>query len=595
MSVDAIIGQRQPRLSEIDAELGGMMQRLTAIANAPALSIKLFAEMTAILNNVSYLFLYLESNAAHLNFDYLMPWREAFYSNRLLNQLFLTQLERFRGEDAETENARIAYVTHFRDKMEKSDIAADNAELEKLLKRTKEVLQYIDNGRLNILQRLGAGSFTGRNEATFFNLVSSTDSPVTRSKLTRAWINARDRWSDTLVTAIDETVATRRIQSQRRGFASAREQTFLNATITSSQAKSFLNEYLIRAIECQDTLDEEVASATSRSGLAMDHFAYYVRSLQGETTVPQFILNDCLDFIFDVARQMFGLTFERADRGFQHVISVDVSRADRLCGQINFDLWDDGSPLRTTNYTFGMRNRTDFAGQVQEPVAYVSCRFKRRDGVERITFQNMHSLFHEFGHAINHLLIKQRFPNQSGLEYLPLERLENLSMWFEKWVFHPELCRLLPLSDSEREGLSLSQRIKKLEYRRTHVDRAVTSALDFEVNGPANITVKGAFEGLDAQYGIGRHCTLGDFLPYFSWPMLTSKPGGHFAYLWGAAASAEAFVPLLVQAPNQLTNSADTDRLFADCFDTRLPSRVPQIDYAFSFYEANGASTGRFR
>jgi len=166
-------------------------------------------------------------------------------------------------------------------------------------------------------------------------------------------------------------------------------------------------------------------------------------------------------------------------------------------------------------------------------------------------------------------------------------------MWFERWVFHPELAKRLPLSADERVGLHLAQHIKTLEYRRTHVDRAVTAALDYEVNGPVETSVAAAFKRLDASFGISAACEIDDFLPYFNLPMLQANPGGYFSYLWGAAESAERFLPLLSLEFDALPGPEVMLRQFSNCFDFDEPSVEPSTAAAFAFYEPAPAAPQR--
>lgn len=271
-----------------------------------------------------------------------------------------------------------------------------------------------------------------------------------RTKLSRAWRQTRDRRLGELVSIVDRMVDARRRESREQGAESVLATTMSRCRISEEVAWHFTERYLFTALEHQARLDAEVLAATGAPDNAMDHFAYYVRTLQANREVPLFPVEGCLSFARHVARELFGLTLTEGAQPSPHVLVLDVDLDGRPVGHVNLDLWDTGPRRRIANTTKGIRNRTEWRGIEQRPVAYVSCRFRQaEDGSNRITFQNVHSLFHEFGHAVNHLLIRKRLPTQSGLEYLPLERLENLSMWFEKWVYHPQFADHLGLSSAE--------------------------------------------------------------------------------------------------------------------------------------------------
>jgi oligopeptidase A len=477
-------------------------------------------------------------------------------------------------------------VTHLRAKL-RGGTADGDAALDEAQAAAKSLLRDIDMDHAQLMERLGVSTARTRAAAAFYTLVSTTDSATTRSKLSRAWRQIRDRRLEPLLDTVDRMIELRRQDSAERGYPSVLAQTLERSRVTEPTAQAYLDRYLRQALDSHAGLDADIRAALGDVEGPTDHFGYYVRTLVDGVPVPLFSLDACLDFIFTVARRVFGLTISPAPDRSPHVRAVDVQLDGVPCGQINFDLWDIGPRRRTANHTTGMRNRTDMAGVVQRPVAYVSCRFQRDDDhTNRITFQNVHSLFHEFGHAVNHLLIRKRLPNQSGLEYLPLERLEDLSMWFEKWVYHPGFADSLGLSDEDSVGLALCQRVKMLEYRRTHVDRAVTAALDFAVHRDPKIRVREAFEHLDEAYAVSRFCTLGDFPAYFTWPMFQANPGANFAYLWGSAESAGRFAPFLTRPITATADPAELRRSFSACFDFDEPSVQPDVRDAFAFYDA---------
>ncbi|MFB6981591.1 M3 family metallopeptidase [Streptomyces scopuliridis] len=599
MPVDLPVVPDYESLDHTDAALDAMMTRLRALLEPDDLSEDAFVEICAIYNNVAYIFLYLESNEAHVNYERLLPWRNAFHHDAKADAALLDQLLTLRCAHPETEEARTAYIAHLRAKLAAAPEHNNDGLHEQLLVEAKDILDGIRHEGAMLLQRMGSTSRANPN-ATFYKLASSTNSAATRTKLGRVWRTARDRRLGELTSVVDRMVDARRNESRGQGARSALALTLRRCRVSEEAAWRLVEQYLIGSLEHQQRLDSEVLAATGAPDNAMDHFGHYVRALQAGRAVPLFPVEGCLSFIRHVAKTLFGLTLTEAPtRSNSHVLAFDVELDGRLIGHVNLDLWQTDSGRRSANTTKGIRNRTEWHGIVQRPVAYVSCRFHRaEDGSNRITFQNVHSLFHEFGHAVNHLLIRKRLPTQSGLEYLPLERLEDLSMWFEKWVYHSQFADHLDLSPAELDGLRLCQDVKRLEYRRSHLDRAVTAALDFELHRRPDGGIEAAFRRLDEQYGIGAHCTLGDFPPYFTWPMFRANPGANFAYLWGASTSAQLFAPFLDTAVEDAGEPAALWEMFSPCFEFDRPSVEPDSAAIFAFYEgrprpgAEGAATG---
>ena len=440
-------------------QLSVMMARLKVILADGPLTQDTLVEITSIYNNVAYIFLYLEANERYVNYDRLLPWRTAFHRDPDLDRLLLDRLLTLHCPDPEAERSREVWVQQLRAKSNQPD--TDSAErMDTLVVAAKDVLGALAHDQAALLAKLGVQVGQMSPPAVFYKMSSATNNPATRSKLARAWTALRDRRQSEIVELVDQMIAELRRRSVARGYRTVLAETLEKCRVSEAQVDAFIERYLNRAIASHRQLEDEVRASTGVVENPMDHFGFHMRCLIGTAEVPMLSLQGCLDFIYAVADSAFGLTIEQVSRAEDVVMTVRVLAADEEVGQINFDLWNDEGKALKANHTRGIRNRTTWMGLVQLPIAYVSCRFKRTEnGDELITFQNAHSLFHEFGHAINHLLIRKRISNQSGLEYLPLERLEYLSMWFEKWVYHPEFAHGLGLSDSQRAGLEQCQRI----------------------------------------------------------------------------------------------------------------------------------------
>jgi len=569
-------------LESTEADLASMMTRLREILDAP-LGDRAFVELCAIHNNVAYVFLYLESNEAHIAYERLMPWKERFFDHDALNLLMLERVQEFHTADPEIARARATYLKHFEAKQSRP--VAETESEERVLRSAREVQGRIDEAQRDFVTRLGIEGRTSSPGVGFYKLQSRTDRAETRERLGEAWRRIINAHSGDLVAAVNAVVDERRVRAVARGYRTVLDETIERCGVSKADAWELLRAYMVGALEEQEALEAQIRHAVDVPKAPMDHFAYFVRGLQGNAAIPEFDLEGCLRAIVEVCERAFQLAVNDVSEPGAPVRRLAVERSGEPVGTVTLDLWDTGA--RTSNQTRGIRNRVDYSGIVQLPAAYVSCRFRRlRDRRARITFQNAHSLFHEFGHAVNHLLIERRLPTESGLEYLPLERIEVLSMWFEKWVFSDLFAEHVCDSPLDYDGLRLCWEIKKLEYRRSHVERAVSAALDYRVHAEPREAVESAFASLDSEFGISPYCGVGDFPGYFLWPMYRANPGAHFAYIWGAAKSAQLFDAFWA-AGNQRVNADATNGLFAPYFDNEASSEAPMIDALFDFYRSS--------
>jgi oligopeptidase A len=585
MTVEDITAPDRESVTSIEESLDAMRARLAAIVADPPLTEDALVEVMAIYNNVAYVFLYLEAIDDVETYHRLRPRRAWFHENRELDTRMLELLEQLRCADSEVDAARREYIDQLRKGMAQDPTAEKT--INARLAEAKAVLDQLRDDQLELLGRIVPDNRHPNPWAVYYKLISETPSPVTRQKLVRAWRVLRDKRLDNLVAAIDEMIRLRRVDAAAHGFPHVLARSMERSRITEAEIEPFLDAYLRQAFDGYRRLAAEVAAVTGFDQHPLEHFEYALHQVHAGSRTPTFVMDECLSYLVAITRSVFGLDVVLVDDPQPDVIAAEVYRVGELIGQIKFDLWNRGARRYAANHTNGIRNRTDWKGITQRPVAYVACRFHAGpDGTNRITFQNIHSLFHEFGHALNHLLIRRRLSFQSGLEYLPPERLECLSMWFEKWVYHPEFARFLSLPADDPDALARCARIKMIEFRRTYAERAISAALDFDVNRSGVGGLREAWARLDERLGVSRYARFGDFPAYFTWPMYVGKPGANFSYLWGSAFSCEAFAPYRTLSLDEIAGRPELREKFEPCFNFDAPSPPPQPAAVFAFYDA---------
>jgi oligopeptidase A len=590
-TVEQIVAPDRESMTSIEGSLDEMMVRLETIVANPPLTEDTLVEIMAIYNNVAYIFLYLDAIDDVESYERLAPRRARFADNTELDARVLELLEQLHCEDPEIEGGRLEYISQLRKGMRRRP--AQEKAITAKLGEANDVLDRIREEQNGVLERIVTSSGHHNPAAVYYKLISETPNASTRQKLVRAWRVLRDRHSDELVAAIDEMIELRRKESATYGYRSVLARSLDRSRVAEEAIEPFLETYIRRAFESHKELEAEIAVVTGIDEKPMEHFEYALHTAFASKAPPMFVLDECLDFLFAVTRSVFGLDVVRADDPHPDVIAVDVLNAGTAIGRIKFDLWNRGSRKFAANHTNGIRNRTDWKGLVQRPVAYVACRFQaEQDGTSRITFQNIHSLFHEYGHALNHLLIRKRVSFQSGLEYLPPERLECLSMWFEKWVYHKDFASFVSLPEDDPEALDRCRRVKMVEFRRTYAERAIAAMLDFDVNRHTSGGLREAWQRLDARLGVSQHAPFGDFPAYFTWPMYVGKPGANFSYLWGSAFSCQAFAPYRELSLAEIAAKAELRVMFEPCFDFDAPSVPPDTATVFAFYNVASLTGG---
>lgn len=569
-----------------------MAVRLEALLEVPVLSEEALVEITAIYNNASYLLLYLDANDEHEILSALKPLRARLYEDPMLDTRILEKLCATRFKDEDAEMARQAYVRQLLEKTNGGPEAGEatgrdphSRTIEQLREHMLGLEDRLAQDRRAVLDRLGLQA-QGRDPAALFYLLTArTDLAATREKFARLWSRAGAPVRDQMVQAADALIAAQRDRAEAQGASCVLAQTLERCRVDEGEAAGFLDAYLRNALEDHLALEAEIVDATGAQGDVLAHFGHLLHARYGGDTALFFDLDACLEFAAAAVRAVFALDLERCAGESGDVIVFAAHRDGEPVGRINLDILAEPALRRVANHTLGIRNRARWRDIVQLPEAWVKCHFPARlERHGKITFQNVHSVFHEFGHAVNHLLLEGRIPNRSGLEFMPLERLECLSMWFEKWVYHPDFIRCLGLSGEAARLARSSQAAKKAEYRRTYLERAVTAWLDFECHRRSDGGLREAFAALDARHGISDHVAVEDFANYFAWPMFMANPGANFSYLWGAAWSCAAFEPFLEIDFDEAAMASSVPGVFDPCMRADAPMMPPDPKAVFRFY-----------
>ncbi|QQV77203.1 M3 family metallopeptidase [Sphingomonas aliaeris] len=164
--------------------------------------------------------------------------------------------------------------------------------------------------------------------------------------------------------------------------------------------------------------------------------------LDGDALKPYFEINKVLtDGVFYAANQLYGITFkERKDLPVYHpdVRVFEVSEANgTTIGLLYFDYW------KRDNKSGGAW-MSNFVGQSKllgtKPVIYNVANFTKpaAGSPALISFDDVTTMFHEFGHALHGLFADQVYPSLSGTN-TARDFVEFPSQFNEHWALDPKV------------------------------------------------------------------------------------------------------------------------------------------------------------
>ncbi len=276
-------------------------------------------------------------------------------------------------------------------------------------------------------------------------------------------------------------------------------------------------------------------------------------SLAEELLRPYFKLEQVIDGAFMVASKLYGITFtERKDIPTYHP-DVKVFELQEADGKHIGILFTDYFPRSSKR---GGAWMNDFRGQYKKdeenitPIIVNVGNFSKPTSTQPalLSFEEVSTLFHEFGHALHGLLSNCTYPLLSGTS-VPRDFVELPSQIMENWACAPEVMKMYarhyqthePIPDELIAKLKQSEKFNQgfitVEYLaasfldlawHTLTESKEIGVLEFENNALQKI---GLIPEIVTRYRS----------PYFQHIFSGGYSAGYYSYIWAEVLDADAF------------------------------------------------------
>ena len=326
---------------------------------------------------------------------------------------------------------------------------------------------------------------------------------------------------------------------------------------------SFLNDILEKAKPAAKREFEQL-SAFAKELDGIEHLekwdsAYYSEKLKqklfnldDEALKPYFKLENVLNGAFTIAEKLFGITFNE-------VFDIDKYHEDVQ----TFEVLDENKNLVAIFYTDffprkGKRNgawMTSFKPQYikegtnERPHVSNVCNFTPPTATKPslLTFNEVTTLFHEFGHGLHGMLANTTYPSLSGTSVF-WDFVELPSQVMENWCYEPEALALFA-KHYETGEIIPQEYVEKIKESASFLEGMATlrqlsfGLLDMEYHGK-NQTIENvkAFEkqamGDTSLYpDVAENCMSVSFSHIFQ----GGYSSGYYSYKWAEVLDADAF------------------------------------------------------
>lgn len=255
---------------------------------------------------------------------------------------------------------------------------------------------------------------------------------------------------------IKEIISLRQEKAKLLGYKS-----FADYVLEERMAKSpekvnaFLNELLQKAKPFAEKEIAELKSLAKADGIdeiqSYDH-AFYAEKLRkqkfdlnDEELKPYFQLEKVEEAVFGLAKKLFGLEFVEVQNIQKYHPEVKTYLVKERQDELKAVLYVDYFPRkgkRAGAWMTSFKNQFKKNGENSRPHISVVCNFSKptSDAPSLLTFQEVTTLFHEFGHALHGILADTTYPNLSGTS-VKWDFVELPSQFLENYCYEPEFLK----------------------------------------------------------------------------------------------------------------------------------------------------------
>ena len=287
------------------------------------------------------------------------------------------------------------------------------------------------------------------------------------------------------------------------------------------------------------------------------HYSEKIRQLKydfsEEEIKPYFSETKVLQGAFDVATKLFDITFhERFDLPKYHDV-VRTFEVKNLEGDVIGIFYTDYT-IRSNKgggawmNTFGTQSKFD---GIKIPLVMNTCNFPppNDEGISLLSFEQVTTLFHEFGHALHGLLSDATYPSLSGTN-VTRDYVEFPSQMMENWAREPEVIAEYAKHYKTNEPIPTElldkiSKASKFNQGFATTEYVAASYLDMawhtqeEQVADANVFEKQTLDAL----GLIPEITSRYRSTYFAHIFAGGYSMGYYSYLWTEVLEADAFEP----------------------------------------------------
>ena len=402
---------------------------------------------------------------------------------------------------------------------------------------------------------------------SYIPFMEHADNRALREKLFKAYMSKGikgDEYDNREI--IQKIVKLRLEKAQLLGYKSYADYVLEERMANSQEGVSkFLDELLEKALPKAKAEVEEIKAFVKARGEDLElqrwDWAYYSEklkkekySISDELLKPYFRLEQVIDGVFKVAQKLYGLNFVQENDLPKYHKDVTTYRVtdnkDRLMAIFFADFFPREGK-RGGAWMTAYRDMYTKDGEEMRPLVSIVCNFtppsSKRPSL--LTFDEVRTLFHEFGHALHAMLAEGRYSSLTGTSVfwdfveLPSQIMENWT--FEKacldlFASHYETNEKIPQELIDKIIAAANyheayQTVRQVSFAK--LDMAWHSITDVSQIGDVLAFEKEVFVSTELFPPVDNTCMSAQFGHIFN----GGYAAGYYSYKWAEVLDADAY------------------------------------------------------
>ena len=327
---------------------------------------------------------------------------------------------------------------------------------------------------------------------------------------------------------------------------------FIDGLVAESKPKALKDIEILKSVRNEDlkTPNDDKSFNTSDFGYYNNQLLKTKYKVDYEQMRDYLPMEACLEGMLNLYQELLGLEFRKVENSsvwHEEVTMYEVYENEKLKGRFYLDLYPRPNK-ETWFYAVPITMGKQTAKGYEVPVAMLLGNFtKPTDKLPSLlSFRELSTLFHEFGHIVNVMSYEGEF---NTLSHAKSDFVEAMSQIFENWIDdydilssfarHYETGEVFPkaLFDSKSNAKNVSSGLAAQgSLRRCIYDMN----LYHKYNPDQPINTNELWKEIDAKMGVMDGYTEGTH-PQASWIHINTNPVYYYGYLWSEVYAQDMF------------------------------------------------------